>query len=435
MRILRYMLGSLIIIIGLARLRVILLLLASPSTYTERDILQEYLLAKASLAGINPYLPLNQLADIFIGNFPYLFHPSPYPPFVAILFIPLTILSIKQVIITWFIIEMLCLMSIAVMTIYLWKGRIDLIWGIFSFFFLLAWYPVYVDLLYGQLTIFLTTLLLGTLLALRKDKKILAGILTGLTIAIKMFTWPLLLYFAAKKDWRALISGCLTAIGLNLIGISVIGIGPVMEYYSKVSNQVFTIYHSFLKNYSLWSVGFRFFEGAKPVGERYVYAPPLLYLPQIAPYVSAGLVFIFLITGLIWANKSKNLEIAFSILILVMVAISPISWDHYYVVTIISLAVLLLALSRAAFPTWPTILFSIITLMLFFFNEYIADLIFLLNRGLDTQQGGIYQISFLSSLLEIIPILQVITLTFLLWHVGRKYFSPGKRPNSILSIN
>jgi hypothetical protein len=420
MKILRYLMGCLIVIMGLARLRIILLLLVSPSSYTERDILQEYLMGKALLAGINPYLPLNELAEKFIGQFPYLLHPSPHPPFIAFLSIPFTILRVEQVIIAWFIIEMLCLLLIAEMLIYLWKGQINLRWTIFVFFLLLAWYTVYVDLLYGQLTLLLAAILLGILLALRKDKKILAGALTGLTIAIKMFTWPLILYYAIKKDWRIFISSCMTVIGLNLIGVLGMGIGPVLEYYMKVTFQVSALYHSFLKNYSLWSIGYRFFAGTRPIGEGYVYAPPLVYLPKIAPYISAVLAITFLIIGLIWATRSRNKEIAYSILILVIVVVSPISWDHYYVLITISMAVLLLALSRASFPNWPTILYTLIVLMLFLFNEHISEIMLLINGGANAPQGNVDQISFASSLLELLPIVQVVGLTFLLWNLGRK---------------
>jgi hypothetical protein len=293
----------------------------------------------------------------------------------------------------------------------------------FLFFTLLALYPVMVDLLYGQLTILLTTLLLGGLLAWRKEKHILAGALVGLSVAIKMFTWPLLFFFAIKRDWHTFISSSITAISLNLLAMLVMGVKPIMNYYLQVTMQVGAIYRAFLQNYSLWSIGYRFFDGTRPIGEGYIYAPPLLYLPKIAPYVSAGLAISFLIIGLVWATRSRNKEIAYSILILVIVLVSPISWDHYYVLITISLTVLLISLSRASFPNWQTILFLLIALMLFLFNEHIAEIMLLINRGVHASQGTVYQITFASSLLEILPIVQVVALTFLLWNLGRNKYT------------
>jgi hypothetical protein len=417
MVVLRYLLIGAVILMGLARLRIILILLFSPETYTGRDILQEYLMAKAVVSGVNPYLPLDELAQMFVGKISFLNHPAPYPPFISIISIPLTWLSLKYSIISWYFFEMICLMAISVMLILLWKGKIDWIRAIILFFFLLAWYPIMVELLFGQLTILVTTLVLAALLAAKKNRKVLAGVLIGLSVAIKVFTWPLIVYFAIKKDWRMGIPGCLTIIGLNLTALFVIGLGPMMDYYFHVMMQVSAVYHSFLKNYSLWSIGYRFFEGTGPMGDGYVSAPPLINLPQIAPYVSAGLAIAFLVIGLIWAVRCKDLDIAYSIMICVLIAISPIAWDHYYVMLIISLVVLLHELSKQSFPTWPTFIFMIISLSFFLINDHIDATILLLNGG-GLQKGTGYQITFASSLLEVIPILELIVLTILLWQRG-----------------
>jgi len=418
MVVLRYILVGLVVLMGLARLRIILLLLGSPTSYQERDVLQEYLMAKALISGVNPYLPLDKLAQMFIGKFSFLPHPAPYPPFIAILSTPLLLFSLNNVIVVWFIIEVVCLIAISGMLTILWRGRVDWVRAIFILFLLLTWYAVMVDLLYGQLTILLTTLLLAALLALRKDNKILAGVLIGISVAIKMFTWPLIIYFALKKDWRTLLSSCLTAFGLNLIALLVMGISPIMDYYLRVTMQVAAIYHSFLKNYSLWSIGYRLFAGTEPVGGDYISAPPLVNLPKLAPIVSAGLAAAFLVAGLIWAMRSKDRDIAFSIIVCVIVAISPISWDHYYVMIIISLAILWLNLSNHSFPTWPTIIFIIIALMLFLFNDHIAEVIFILNGGSDLLQANGNRITFSSSLLEILPMVELVILTIILWRRG-----------------
>ncbi len=418
MTVLRAVLAGLIVFMGLARLRIILLLLTSPTSYQERDILQEYLMAKALLSRVSPYLPLDQLAEMFIGKFPFLTHPAPYPPFVAILSLPLSIFSVNQLVIVWFIIELICLAAIAGMLTILWKGKLHWIAAGLIFFLLLGWYSVMVDLLFGQMTIILTTLVLGALLALRKDKKILAGMLIGLSVAIKMFTWPLVIYFALKKDWRALFSSAGTAIALNLVALMTIGFGPFSAYYLQITMQVGAIYHAFLKNYSLWSIGYRLFAGTQPIGGNYISAPPLINLPNIAPLVSAGLAGIFLVLGLIWAIRTKDSDIAYAIMVCVLVAVSPIAWDHYYIMIVISLAILLSYLAQNAFPNGQTVTLLIILLMLFLFNEYIPQVMYLLNGGQGIVQGNGNRISFASSMLEMLPMLELVIITYLLWRRG-----------------
>jgi alpha-1,2-mannosyltransferase len=417
MVVLRYVLVALIVIMGITRLRLILILIAYPNTYMDRDTLTYFLMAKAILAGLNPYLPLNELALKFVGSGAFLTHPAPTTTTMALLFIPLTIFGYDTSVVIWLIIELLLLAAIAYLLPFLWNGKRNVLVFIFLFFLLLAWYPVMVDLLLGQLSIMLTFFLLVGLLAIRRGHKVLGGVLLGVSVAIKMITWPLIVYFALKKEWKTVLSSILTILSLNIISVFIIGVNPMLEYYLRISTQVSVIYHGFLKNYSLWSIGYRFFEGTGPTGDGYISAPPLISLPHIAPFVSAGLAVAFLVIGLIWAMRCKDLDIAYSIMICVLIAISPIAWDHYYVMLIISLVVLLHDLWKHSFPTWPTLIFMIIALSFLLINDQIDGAVLLLNSGELLKATG-YQITFATSLLEVVPILELIVLTILLWQRG-----------------
>lgn len=417
MVVLRLILGGLIVYIGILRTRIVVLSITCLAHLQQSDILQEYLMAKAMVTGLNPYLQMDKLAQIFNINYPLFNHPSPYPPFIAILFIPFSIFSPQQVSIIWFIIELICLIAISGMLTVLWKGKINWIWTIFITFILLAWFPVMVDLFFGQLTILLTTLVLAALILWRRDKKILAGVVIGLSVAIKMFTWPLIIFLALKKDWRTFFSAGITVFGINLVALVVMGIGPIADYYLHVTTLITNIYLPFLKNYSLWSIGYRLFEGTRPIGGDFISAPPLIYLPKIAPLVSAGIAAAFLILGLSWALRSKDKEIAYSIMLCVSVAVSPISWDHYYIMAIVGTVILLLELAKRSFPNWLSLSFIIITFLSFMVNEYIYLLMLQLSGGFVYTETYGNRISFPSSLIVILPIAELIILTYLLWKV------------------
>jgi len=60
--------------------------------------------------------------------------------------------------------------------------------------------------LLGQVNLFLLVLVLGSFLALRKKRGILAGLLLGLAIAIKVFPLPVVIYFLFRKQWLAALS-------------------------------------------------------------------------------------------------------------------------------------------------------------------------------------------------------------------------------------
>jgi hypothetical protein len=57
--------------------------------------------------------------------------------------------------------------------------------------------------------------------------------------------------------------------------------------------------------------------------------------------------------------------------------------------------------------------------MLFLFNDRIADVMCLLNGGQDYLQATGNQITFVSSLLEIMPMVELVILTILLWRIGK----------------
>jgi hypothetical protein len=242
----------------------------------------------------------------------------------------------------------------------------------------------------------------------------------------------LILYLIIKKDWRTVISSILTTLILNLIALLWMGIGPFMEYYLRVSTQVLEIYHKFWANFSAYTLGYRLFEGTdSAIFANNYHALPLINLPGIAPLISIGFVVLFLTVSMVWAVKSNDLETSFAILVNLMVAISPIVWDHYYVMVTISLVVLLRNLARRSFPTRLTMVSGLIFLLLFLFNDRIGDVMIYLNGGVKVFQAHGYQLSFASSLITLLPLLELAVLTILLWS-SRLNLPQEQMPDTVL---
>jgi len=417
MVLLRCLLVIAIIALAIARFRVDYRSITSPGMYGNSDILIEYLMSKAIVAGINPYLSLNELAKIFIG-LDYYHQPSPYPPFTAILFIPISFLSYQGAVIFWFIFEISCLFLISLLIIYYIAGKIKWIWAICSFIILLAWEPVMEDLLYGPLSVLFTTLLLITLLLWRRGRKSLAGIIIGLTVSIKLFTWPLVIYFALKREWRTVIASICTGLVFNLIALSVIGFDPIKNYLNYAAQEL-NLWQAVIRNFSLWSVGYRLFSGTSSTILKYSFqSPPIIDMPDIARYVSLICVITFLFISLIWAKRLQYFDISFAIMTCVIVIISPIAWNHYYVITAIALAVTGLYLAKLSFPKKQTLGFIILVFFVFIGNSLMNKIVILLNGGNDAIIANNFQISFTSSLIYFLPMLEIIALTIILWQIG-----------------
>src|SRR5262245_26055508 len=164
----------------------------------KKDFIQEYLMAKATINGINPYLPLPDLAAILM-NYPgyrVLPHPTPHPPIVGLLSVPLGFLSYKNAALIWLIFELTCLFASLLLFLRWWKAplkpaRIAILLG-----FTLGWGPVVESLYIGQLNSCLLLLLLSAWLALRAEKESLGGALLGAAIALKLMAWPIVVFLA-----------------------------------------------------------------------------------------------------------------------------------------------------------------------------------------------------------------------------------------------
>ena len=209
MVVLRMVLLGAVTMMGALRLHLMVLVLSITTPYF-KDILVEYLMAKAILSGINPYLPLNELAAQIIGPIHFYPHPSPHPPFVALFSLPLLPFGAEQFDVAWFVFEVLCVAVVAGL-VAAWAGRRWTLAAVVTCF-LFAWYPVEFDLLYGQMSILLAALLLAAFLALRANHRGLGGFLLGLSMALKLVTWPLLIYLVLKRQWRAAISAAATVL-------------------------------------------------------------------------------------------------------------------------------------------------------------------------------------------------------------------------------
>ena len=110
MMFLRYLFVFVLVIFAFSRVRFTVYSLLGQNIY-KKDFMQEYLLAKATMAGIDPYSPFEDLARQFLGSLPTMIfpHPIPHPPPDAVLSLPLAFLTYEQAAWTWYIVEILCI--------------------------------------------------------------------------------------------------------------------------------------------------------------------------------------------------------------------------------------------------------------------------------------------------------------------------------------
>jgi len=383
-----------------------------------KDFLQSYLLAKAVVEGVNPYLPLNKLAESFIDSpffESYFPHPSPHTPFSIIIVLPLAFFTYDQSVILWFIFEIFCI-TISVYLLLEWliekKTKFYLI--IIGTSFVLTLPPFWEGLQWGVMSSLILLLFAGIWKAIRYERPVLTGIFLGFSLAIKFMGWPIILFLLIVKKWLAILISVLVFIFCNLIAVFTMGLSSVINYYHVVGPMVESIYRSISINFSVWSIGWRIFEGSlSPDFMPGFNILPLFEIQDLALYASILFLFLLILTGTILAKRANDRDISFGIFVCVSVLASPVTWLHYMMLLIIPLAITGKYLFRSSLPLVKTVVLTVTIILFTLPSKLVFN--FIAKFGFYHPETDKLIVPFATGLLTLWPLLISIFLIFLLY--------------------
>ena len=183
-----------------------------------------WLAGRMVMEGENPYNEAQYLA----GHETYgiKWQPNkifPYPLPLAILCIPLGLLSLPAAYITWQVITLIIVAVTIFVLLNHWKEAAPrrLLVPIFAAMFFFG--PMYLTLHTGSVGALAVLALLGAILLFEKDKSLLAGIVLSLTILKPPQGLTILLlagiWFLARRDWKAIFGVAIGGISLLVIGM------------------------------------------------------------------------------------------------------------------------------------------------------------------------------------------------------------------------
>jgi hypothetical protein len=92
-----------------------------------------------------------------------------------------------------------------------------------------GYFSLRTNFLYGQYYVFLLFLLTLAFYFLHRKNHLLGGCITGIVFGLKLYGGPFLLYFAIKRQWKALIG--MIAVVLLLVGVAIVLFGPSGVHY------------------------------------------------------------------------------------------------------------------------------------------------------------------------------------------------------------
>jgi hypothetical protein len=137
------------------------------------------------------------------------------PPFASVLFTPLALLSTLQARIILIAINLIATVIIILLIKKLWGEMWPGKTHLYLAALLLCWAPFRVTVRYGQISLIVTALVLGALLAWEKNARFVGGLLLGLSLSKYPLTLPFALYFVWRREWKIVVTAVLTVAALT----------------------------------------------------------------------------------------------------------------------------------------------------------------------------------------------------------------------------
>lgn len=262
------------------------------------DLRQFYGAAEAIVDGDSPYTA----AGITEWGGPY-----PYPPLPAVTAIPLTPLPFDAA----GMLVMAALVGAALATLRVLDVRDWRCYGL-----ALLWPPVLSAVQTGNVTLWFG---LAAALAWRyRDRLLAASASVGLTLAVKFFLWPLVVWQAATRRAAAAALSVVFGAGILLLSWAVIGFADLVDYPDLVRRLEETVGED---SYTLYVVGLD------------------LGLPSAAARALWLAVGLALLAAVVALGRRGDERSAFLLAMAASLALTPIVWLHYFALLLVVVAI------------------------------------------------------------------------------------------------
>lgn len=172
------------------------------------------------------------------------------------------------------------------------------IYALILWIILLCYFPTWVNIASGQFGLLLLGLIVLIWLSARKEKYLLAGIILGIAMSIKIFLGLFLIFFAAQRRWRILFWALSIFIFCNVISLITFGLSTYKQHLELLSKSHLYINASWNASFSAFFT--RIFGGAENI--------PLIELPMLAYGLASSLSFLL---ALLLINTSLRSHVSF----------------------------------------------------------------------------------------------------------------------------
>lgn len=144
-----------------------------------------------------------------------------YTSFFALLIEPISKQTISLAMFTWGIIQALCLIVLYVFSVRS-IPNLQKIGAVLYIGLCVTSFPILHNMKWGQVSLLITACIITAFLAVKQNKKVLAGVLLGFATAIKLYPIYFIVYFILRRDIRTCIAFGLSTLSFYFIFPSII---------------------------------------------------------------------------------------------------------------------------------------------------------------------------------------------------------------------
>ena len=265
------------------------------------DFGQFYRAAEKILQGETAY-PEDGVPEVVWGG------PYPYPPLAALVTVPLTVLPIEAARVVF----MALLVGAALAIPYVLGVRDWRCYGL-----ALLWPPVLSAIQTGNITLFLG--LAAALCWRLRDRRVPASVSVGVTLAAKLFLWPLVLWFAATRRYASAVLASAIGVGLLIVSWGAIRFDGMLGYPERL--QKLEGYFGD-DSYTLYIAGL---DAGVP-----------------SPVARAGWLAlgVALLAAVVVLGRRGDERRAFVLALVAALALTPIVWLHYFALLLVVVALM-----------------------------------------------------------------------------------------------
>lgn len=336
----------------------------SPELLCFRDFQQDHLQARAVRMGFHPLLPTNELARRFTdgGCGDRFSHGSPHFPGQFLLTFPLSYLGAQGSAIAWLCVSVVCFLAVGVLISQTVSRFVRHQIGWLVPLVVITARPVWLDLVLGQSGSIVLLLGLVAVMSFTRERFITAGMLLGLSLAIKPLLWPFALFALLKRQFSLVVAACLAWCFVQMISIPFLGLDTLWRIYFEVGPEVARHWRFYDYNLSLASLV------SKAVLSLKSFVPPSwqlfpLLTPDIAVRIGSlvgGAACLLVVLASVRVRR-RNLGLAMALCVSPIAL--PVGWIHYLSLLIIPLYLIMLEGEWRGLPKTVAVVGGVATLL------------------------------------------------------------------------